>query len=775
MSSNPAIVIGVSAVDTASAVLDQVDKRVLETSQVIEQEGEKTISKTQQISDAFKENYTQIATGIAGLSAGIIGFSTSFSVLERSQLSADKANLTYQRSLDALNKLQASGTATSEQLAVAQEAVRIAGEKASLQQEHANEVYMNFLANVPLQFMSFATGAVSILHLLGIEQVGTAIKTAAMTAANYLLGTSFGEASASSVVFTGALASVGAAQAENSAETFVLTGALMGMAASEDVATASTFTLAAAFDFLMANPIVLVIAGIVTLVTLLIFNVGGLRDMFYSAGQAVADFMLNDLGPLSELLRSVIAFFGITTDSTKQAAQATNDLGTSVTNTKDKIQTYDEYLQKQSDDTAQATRENLYYIQSHDALASSLVTSGQQIDLVAGYLRSQASEAANTAQANFDLVASHSGLQSALSLTDDELANFADALRESKRLQDDTTKAAQDEADAQAKATQQIADRVNQNHKLFESMGLNVDMSDTTVGETDRIKSHVEDLQRQYDSSRKQLEDFAIAHGVQIPTAVKATDNELVNLVTMLTSSDAKSKETSQNMIDHFRQTQAAVAQYQTGSSEDINKVASTFTSAVDKSASDNERLRQALQATIDKYESLAQAANNAANAVSQPMHYNVNINEGGNTSVSSSNNTGSSSSNSSSSGSSSSGGYSGGLNISGDNSSLSLIGLADGGLLTEPVIGRGLQTGKAYSFAENGPEYFLGTNRGLPSSFTNTPSGNITSKREIHIHVELKGREIAHAIVDDLDELQSDNFKRKLGALTQGLHGLGR
>ena len=241
MSSNPAITVGVIAEDHASAVLDGVDSKVKQLADQVESSGDKTISKFSQMKTNIKAHAAEIATGIASTTAGMISFATSFSVLERSQLTADKAQLSYQRSLKTLNDLQASGKATSEQLAIATEAVRLNAEKADLAQQHQSDTYMNFMANIPMQMISMGTG---------ISAMFTAIT---------------GESLAAS----------------------------LGL---------DEFKIASISAFI-TNPVGLAIIGITTLILLLVFNVGGLRDMVFKLGDAILDFLDAHFKPLADAIR----------------------------------------------------------------------------------------------------------------------------------------------------------------------------------------------------------------------------------------------------------------------------------------------------------------------------------------------------------------------------------------------------------------------------------------------------------------------------------------
>jgi hypothetical protein len=261
--SNPAITIGVSAVDTAKDVLAQTDANVKRTTDSIEQSGNKLTTKFTEVSARFKQNMSSILQTAAGLGAGIAGFATSFDTLERAQVAADRANLTYSKSLERLNEMQASGKASAEELANQQEQVRIASEKARLAQDALGDTYTNFLANVPGQLISFGVAANGIYTMLRGHQVAGSVS-----------------ATAHAATYSGALASMNVSNLRTIASTIALRAATI-----------------AAF---LTNPATAAILGVATLITLVAFNVGGLRDAFYNLGKAVYEFFVQYFKPLAD-------------------------------------------------------------------------------------------------------------------------------------------------------------------------------------------------------------------------------------------------------------------------------------------------------------------------------------------------------------------------------------------------------------------------------------------------------------------------------------------
>lgn len=278
MSSNPAINIGISATNTAKAVLDDVDKSIRNTTNIVETEGNKTISKSRQIADAFKANFMSIGMAATGLAAGIVGFATSFSTLEKAKVSAERATLLYNKSLERLKEMQDKGTYSAAELANQQEQVRLNSEKARLAQDDLNDTYANFLANIPSQLMSFGVSANAIFTMLKGQHVSTAATAAS-----------------SSVVYSGALTAMNAS-----------TSAASKFLQLFRVASISAF---------ITNPAGIAIIGITTLIAALVLNVGGLRDMFVNLGGTIMSFLDQHFRPLADGIRWFLGLFGGLTDA----------------------------------------------------------------------------------------------------------------------------------------------------------------------------------------------------------------------------------------------------------------------------------------------------------------------------------------------------------------------------------------------------------------------------------------------------------------------------
>jgi hypothetical protein len=101
---NPAVVIGVSAVDSSKQVLQQFDKNVAQTAQNVEVQGQKIITRTSQMSQAFRENTLKITTAAAALGAGVTSLATSFGDLDKAQLSVQTQQVAVARANDTLER-----------------------------------------------------------------------------------------------------------------------------------------------------------------------------------------------------------------------------------------------------------------------------------------------------------------------------------------------------------------------------------------------------------------------------------------------------------------------------------------------------------------------------------------------------------------------------------------------------------------------------------------------------------------------------------------------
>lgn len=344
MSSNSQLTIGVTAIDNAKGVLSNVDRKVTETANNVEAQSGRMITRTSMLAQKFRENFGSIAVGVASLSAGMVSFATSFSNLDKAQLSlqtqttalarandqlaskqtsAESAALKLEKSIERLNDLQTSGKASATDLAFAQEQVRINSEKLAqkqtelvtsqqtvedytqrvkLAQDNLNDTYSNFIANIPVQFMSFATGAASIMKILGYETNLVSIKQAF-----------------ASLIYK---------------ESTVSLGALTVVTHQYRLASLAAF---------VTSPVGIALVAVAALVGLLAFNVGGLRDKMFELGDAILAFLDLHFKPLADAIRWFIEhvakplgeFFGSALpadiNSSNQAfAQTQVELGTGV-------------------------------------------------------------------------------------------------------------------------------------------------------------------------------------------------------------------------------------------------------------------------------------------------------------------------------------------------------------------------------------------------------------------------------------------------------------
>src|SRR5581483_5852230 len=273
MSSNPAITIGVNAIDSASEVLDGVDSKARTTAQSIIDGGDKIDSKWSTLKDNFKAHGKDMVLSTSELASSVVGLTGSITGLERAHYQVDKANLTLQKSQDALKKLQDSGKATAEQLAVAQEQVRLNTERSTLAQQNYHESMNEFLLQIPGQVIQFFTGATQLVSLFGVESIAAGLKSV-------IFGTTT----------TASLGTVNVVTAES-------TGLL------------GAFRMASISAFLM-NPATAAILGIATLVLLLTTNFGGLRDMVFSLGDAIMQFLDDHFKPLHDAIEWFLSNIG---------------------------------------------------------------------------------------------------------------------------------------------------------------------------------------------------------------------------------------------------------------------------------------------------------------------------------------------------------------------------------------------------------------------------------------------------------------------------------
>ncbi len=399
MSNNPSIVIGVSAIDTAKDVLTSVDSRIKQTTTNIETEGNKINTKFAQISASIRQNITGIATTAAGLTAGIVGFATSFDTLERSQVGADRAALMYAKSQETLNDMLKSGKASATEIANATEQVRVNSERARLAQDQLGDTYKNFLANVPAQLISFGTSASAIYSMVKAHQLTMAQR-----------------------VWQIAMGPVG--------------WAILG------ISTLIVLITTNAFGFRDA-----------------LYSLGkAVYDFFVQYFKPLADgmkwFYDNVLVPIGNFMG------GSAVQSADAYSVSVSNLGVQVQETAVKIKDFDSYMQDLAQDTQDARGDNLLYLASIGKLGDAIGLTNEKLELMTDYLRDVDRENKQVLTSNFKLVTDTYGLQYVLTLENEELELLARNLRVVQEYFDNAAKSATDFKEA-SKPEETSEDRGN--------------------------------------------------------------------------------------------------------------------------------------------------------------------------------------------------------------------------------------------------------------------------------------------------------------------------
>lgn len=402
--SNPQVTIGVSAVDNAKAVLQSVDDKIKGTATTIDTTSTKIISKTSIMSAQVKQNFGQIATSAASLAAGLTSFAFSFGSIEKAQLSAQSAQLQYEKSLDRLSRLQASGKATSEQLTLAQQEVALNSAKLAEAQDNVSEAYTQFLAQIPAQVISFGHGFSGILQNISgksIPQLISGLKTLNLT-------------------------------------------------------MISTF---------VTSPVGIAIVGVTSLIVILATNVGGLRDRIFELGAAILEFLDRHFKPLADAIRWFIDnvakplgnFFG---GEAPPAIEATNqklsqfnetvelgsgivgtfdqslsDLQITTKSTTEEFETFQDWLVRTENAVLRTTNENFNYLQSLGKIENLQDLTNDQINLAANYHRELAAETQRVTQENFNLIASFDERYALTLKTNEAIAEQAELIREAIELE----------------------------------------------------------------------------------------------------------------------------------------------------------------------------------------------------------------------------------------------------------------------------------------------------------------------------------------------------
>jgi len=258
--------------------------------QTLQQVREQVDQTTQKVQINFKD----VALGASSATAGIVSFATSFSSIDKAALQARRAQTAYEASLvtvdqaqkrvnDLINKGRQGTTEYDiavQQLAVAQQRVTDAADKAKLAQDAYNDRVLNFAAGIAPQMISITFGIQKVMDGLKFNFTDLSI---------------------------------------------VMQQRLIPAITNVRVASIAAF---------ITNPVGLAIIGITTLVTLLVFNVGGLRDAIVDLGRRIFEFIQQHLKPLADLLswlndsvvQPLARTLGITAvESTNKASNAFNN------------------------------------------------------------------------------------------------------------------------------------------------------------------------------------------------------------------------------------------------------------------------------------------------------------------------------------------------------------------------------------------------------------------------------------------------------------------
>ena len=294
MSINQQLTLNIRADDQASGVVRNAANNI-----------EKSTNKASGAMSKLNVNTLRAGVGIASIGAGAVSLATSFSVLDKAQTKVAAStkgakaaedtlnlsittlkqnNLSLTKSEQKLIRLRESGTATSQQLALAEEDLAIKTQKVADQEGKVatnrenlevtslrlrdaevdlSDTRTNFVANLAPQILSLTLGAVTAVSSLTTANLGN-VKS----------------------LFT----RIGAHKLET-----VSLGAV-------NVATRKV-TLSMKLMQIAMGPIGIAILGITSLFTLWATNTFGLRDKINALGQQVLEFTEVHLKPLADILK----------------------------------------------------------------------------------------------------------------------------------------------------------------------------------------------------------------------------------------------------------------------------------------------------------------------------------------------------------------------------------------------------------------------------------------------------------------------------------------
>jgi hypothetical protein len=275
MSESSNIVLLITAENKASQVLQQVQEQASQTEERLTTANNKIAESTQRLN----VNILGAAQAFAGVGAGAVGLATSFDTLERAQVRVDvaqknlvSAQVGAMQAQDAYSKAVQKFGPDSQQahqallrLETAQKQVGISQDKARLAQDQLGDTYANFAAGIAPQTISLIFGIQGAFRALGVTSTSQIIPAISG------IGNSFIGLGGSSAKLIPAITGIG-------------------------TALKTTF---------LTNPVGIAILGISTVVALLAFNVGGLRDKLVDLGQQILAFLDAHLKPLADAIRWV--------------------------------------------------------------------------------------------------------------------------------------------------------------------------------------------------------------------------------------------------------------------------------------------------------------------------------------------------------------------------------------------------------------------------------------------------------------------------------------
>lgn len=325
MSNNPQVTIGVNAIDKSKAVLQGVDQKLAGTADKVVQTSAKIESRTAKLKNAFKSNFAGMAGSMSFVGLGVAGLVNDFGDLKKAQIDVEDTALDLAEAEDRLEQMLEKGTASTKEIALQREDVRLKTEKLKIAESDLNQEHANFVLSLGPNVMSVGAGVTQMIGNMGLKLTGP--------------------------------------------------GGL--------VSKLKAFKLASIAAFI-TNPVGAAIIGVTTLVSLLVFNVGGLRDKITELGAVILNFLDAHFKPLADGIRWFLDgvgavfgdFFSDELPASVQTANAALDTGQQAT--LDLGATYDQITEQLREQMAkqQAEIEKLYketVPQSTEVAANSFV------------------------------------------------------------------------------------------------------------------------------------------------------------------------------------------------------------------------------------------------------------------------------------------------------------------------------------------------------------------------------------------------------------------